>query len=433
MSADAGWYADPADPAWVRYWDGTAWSPEAHPAAIVPRTAAPTVAVAAPAPAPAPAPRLDIPSLEPLVLTRTEVREPVGAGVGGGARSAIPTLEPLAPIAPAASVTSPVVTAAAPVRLEPAAAPAVAHPVAHPVAPTAPASPGFAPDPLGTEPTHGRHPIERTSSTLPGVAPWDAGAPVRPGGTGAVGGARFGGTGAPSAPAVRSGSSTALAGSALPGSGGGHLVKRIVIAGIVLALLAAAYVVVIGPKLQEKQALDVAAQTAGVLPHAAPRALAGQKSMTAPGINPTATASAATQQGSAWAWGASYGKGPERTVYLAADVPADTRADAVRAQTDPAAAERLISTISSRLAINPAAISNGAPSREYGSTVGGKAWCMPVTLNGNGGGWCVWTNGKDLLQVLSFPSVQEMSAKHTLAALTQLAEQAAPPAKPATK
>ena len=85
------------------------------------------------------------------------------------------------------------------------------------------------------------------------------------------------------------------------------------------------------------------------------------------------------------------------------------------------------------MAINPAAISNGAPSREYGSTVGGKAWCMPVTLNGNGGGWCVWTNGKDLLQVLSFPSVQEMSAKHTLAALTQLAEQAAPPAKPATK
>jgi hypothetical protein len=172
-----------------------------------------------------------------------------------------------------------------------------------------------------------------------------------------------------------------------------------------------------------------------VLPHAAPRALAGQKAMSAPGINPSASASTATQQGSAWAWGASYGKGPERTVYLAADVPADTRADAVRAQTDPAAAERLISTISTRMAITPTAIVNGTPSREYGSEVGGKAWCMPVTLNDNGGGWCVWTNGREMLQVLSFPSVQEMSAKHTLAALEQLAVQptAAKPAKPAKK
>jgi hypothetical protein len=202
---------------------------------------------------------------------------------------------------------------------------------------------------------------------------------------------------------------------------------------VVLALLGAGYVFLVAPVLKERQALAVAEQTRAVLPHAAPRALAGQKPMAAPGINPTATASAATQQGSAWAWGASYGKGPERTVYLAADVPADARADAVHAQTDPAAAERLISTISSRLAIDPSAITNGAPSREYGSTVGGKAWCMPVTLKGNGGGWCVWTNGREMLQVLSFPSVQEMSAKHTLAALTQLAGQVPAPEKPAKK
>ena len=58
---------------------------------------------------------------------------------------------------------------------------------------------------------------------------------------------------------------------------------------------------------------------------------------------------------------------------------------------------------------------------------------MPVTLNGNGGGWCVWTNGREMLQVLSYPSVQEMSAKHTLAALEQLARQPAAPAKPAKK
>ncbi len=437
MSADAGWYADPSDPAWVRYWDGTAWSPEAHPAAAVPRTADP--APATPAPAPAPAPVQAVPSLEPLAPVTVTVREPVGAGVatGGASRSAIPTLEPLAPVAPAASVTTPVVTAAPapaarpePVRtLTPAPAAAPAAPAAPPV------SPGFAPDPLGTEPAHGRHPIDRpaTTSTLPGSAPWEAAAPVRPGGNGAVGGARFGGTGAPSGPVVRSGSAAPIPVGSLPGTGGGHLVKRLVIAVVVLALLGAAYTFGVGPKLREKQALDAAAQTPTVLPHAAPRALAGQKAMSAPGINPSASASTATQQGSSWAWGASYGKGPERTVYLAADVPADTRADAVRAQTDPAAAERLISTISTRMAITPTAISNGTPSREYGSEVGGKAWCMPVTLNGNGGGWCVWTNGREMLQVLSYPSVQEMSAKHTLAALEQLARQPAAPAKPAKK
>ena len=54
-------------------------------------------------------------------------------------------------------------------------------------------------------------------------------------------------------------------------------------------------------------------------------------------------------------------------------------------------------------------------------------------IKGNGGGWCVWTNGREMLQVLSFPSVQEMSAKHTLAALTQLAGQVPAPEKPAKK
>ena len=108
----------------------------------------------------------------------------------------------------------------------------------------------------------------------------------------------------------------------------------------------------------------------------------------------------------------------------------------MRAQNDPAAAERLISAVSTTLAINPGAITAGPTAREYGTDVGGKAWCRPVTLNGNGGGWCMWTNGRDLLQVLSFPSVQEMSAKHTLAALEQLAgavAPAAPAAKPAKK
>lgn len=429
MSAAAGWYADPSDPAWVRYWDGTAWSADAHPAAAVPRAAEPAAAAPVPTLAPAAAP---VPSLEPLAPVPVMVREPVAVGAG----APIPTLEPLAPVAAAASVTTPVVTTpvattAAPARPEPVRTldPGPAAPAA---SPSAPVSAGFEPDPLGTEPAHGRHPIDRPAATLPGNAPWEAAAPVRPGGTGAVGGARFGGTGAPSGPVVRSGSAAPIAVGA-PGSGGGHLVRNLVIGVVVLALLGAAYTFGVGPKLKERQALATAASTPVLLPHAAPRALAGQKPMAAPGINPSATASTATQQGSTWAWGASYGKGAERTVYVAADVPADARADAVHAQTDPAAAERLISTISTRLPISASAITSGVPSREYGSEVGGKAWCMPVTLNGNGGGWCVWTNGREMLQVLSFPSVQEMSAKHTLAALEQLAAAPAAPAKPAKK
>jgi hypothetical protein len=245
---------------------------------------------------------------------------------------------------------------------------------------------------------------------------------VRPGGGGAIGGGQFGGGGAPVARSGAAAPVPVATGSRSSGKG----VKRLLIVAVVLAVVGAAWVFLVQPKLLEKQALEIAASTPSVLPHAAPRALAGQKAMTAPGINPGASASAATSQGAAWAWAASYGKGPERTVYLAADVPVENRVDAVRAQNDPAAAERLISAVSTKLAINPGAITTGGASREYGSDIGGKAWCMPVTLNGNGGGWCVWTNGRELLQVLSFPSVQEMSAKHTLAALEQLAEQAAP-------
>ena len=412
MSADAGWYADPADPAWVRWWDGASWSAEAHPAAGIPQTAAAVAVAVAPI-------AVTIPTLEPLAPVVVESRQPVGAGVGGGVgggfSGSIPLLEPLAPVMPTASVTTPVVTAAV----------AVAAP--------APADPGLAPERVAPAPTHGRPPID-IPSAVPASAPWEAAAPVRPGGSGSVGGARFGGVSVGAAPVTRSGASAPMPVSRPATGGGGAFAKHLVVFLVVLALLTAGIVLGVMPKLREKQALETAAQTPSVLPRSAPRALAGQKAMAVPGLSPGASASAATSQGSQWAWAASYGKGTEHTIYLAADVPADTRADAVRAQNDPAAAARLISTVTSRLSINPAAISNGAPSREYGASVGGKAWCMPVTLNGNGGGWCVWTNGKDLLQVLSFPSVQEMSAQHTLAALNQLAEQAvAVAAKPAKK
>lgn len=428
MSAAAGWYADPADPAWVRWWDGSAWSTEVHPAAAP----AATAPAAAPAPVPTPEPVMVVPTLEPLAPVVVAAREPVGAGVGSRAAvpalEPLPTLEPLAPVAPSASVTTPVVTVERPAaRPEPVRTLPVAAPAAVETTTALPVSAGFAPDPLGTEPAHGRHPIDPPA----GHPSWEPAAPVRPGGGGAIGGGQFGGGGAP---VTRSGAAAPVPAAKLPRSGGsGRAVKRLLVVAVVLALLGSAWVFLVQPRLLEKQALEIAASTPSVLPHAAPRALAGQKAMTAPGINPGATASAATSLGASWAWGASYGKGPERTVYLAADVPAENRVDAVRAQNDPAAAERLISAVSSKLALNPGAISSGTASREYGSDVGGKAWCMPVTLNGNGGGWCMWTNGRELLQVLSFPSVQEMSAKHTLAALEQLAEQGPPAGKPAKK
>ena len=286
MSTAAGWYADPSDAAWVRWWDGTAWSTEVHRAADVPRTAAPAVV---PTPEPVPAvpvlePLMVVPTLEPLAPVAVAVREPVGAGVGaGGGSSPIPTLEPLAPVTPAASVTSPVVTT---VEAPPArrAEPVRTLPVAATEAP-APAvalTPGFAPDPLGTEPAHGRHPIDSPAATV-GNAPWEPTAPVRPGGSGAVGGARFGGTGA-SAPAVRSGTAAPKPVQRTSSSRStGRTIKRLIALAVVLALLGAGYVLLVLPRLQEKQALDTAARTPSVLPHSAPSALAGQKVMSAPG------------------------------------------------------------------------------------------------------------------------------------------------------
>ena len=116
-----------------------------------------------------------------------------------------------------------------------------------------------------------------------------------------MGGARFGGPGAvatstrtPSAP---------MPTVTLPRSGSAaKVVKRFVAVAVVLALLVAGFVLLVQPRLQEKQALDAAARTPAVLPRIAPAALAGQKAMSAPGVNPSTSANAATSAGSSWAW-----------------------------------------------------------------------------------------------------------------------------------
>ncbi|NKY41392.1 DUF2510 domain-containing protein, partial [Cellulomonas septica] len=56
MSARAGWYAVPAEPGTMRYWDGAAWTehrqPLPPPADSVPITAPPPAPSASAAPAP---------------------------------------------------------------------------------------------------------------------------------------------------------------------------------------------------------------------------------------------------------------------------------------------------------------------------------------------------------------------------------------------
>jgi hypothetical protein len=47
---------------------------------------------------------------------------------------------------------------------------------------------------------------------------------------------------------------------------------------------------------------------------------------------------------------------------------------------------------------------------------------MPVTVSGVQGGYCLWTSGKELLQTLSLPGLQDVAAKSTIDALAQMAK-----------
>ena len=79
------------------------------------------------------------------------------------------------------------------------------------------------------------------------------------------------------------------------------------------------------------------------------------------------------------------GKGAERTIYLAADMPSANRADAYARRTTRPRPSGSISEVSTTLAISQGAITDA---RRRGSTAPTSAArrCRPVTLNGNGGG-----------------------------------------------
>jgi hypothetical protein len=195
------------------------------------------------------------------------------------------------------------------------------------------------------------------------------------------------------------------------------------VAVLVVLLLALGGLAAYGvPKYLATKAQQVAAQQPDILVHQAPKALGGQRQFTVAGMNTTAIAASMTSAGSTWAWVQPYGSRNAVTVYLASDVPLSEQPTAVRALTNHAAASDLLATVS-------AGLSNGANGKlvsgtpaEYASPVSGKTWCMPVTVSGVQGGYCLWTSGKELLQTLSLPGLQDVAAKSTLDALAQMAK-----------
>ena len=511
MAAEAGWYADPADSAWVRWWDGTAWSSDAQLADSAPEPAPVTVTVPeppAPVPTPAPpAPPLPVPVPAPLpvpvpaplpVPVPLPVPEPLpvpvplpGPGPTPAPPAPLPTPAPApappAPLptpAPAPAPTpvvvpvvevarvaavAPVRVAASPPQVEipllapttvrapvPVLAPGAVHAV-EPVLVAAGGIPTLEPPPVHHRPppsvsapivtTHPRpgevgldtdlaasaastfHPeLTRDThhTTLPSPP---ASAYASSGWDSAV--ATGSGVSRPSSASSFSGvASFEAVGSAVVVGSGGSRRTKVVVGLVVLAILIGVGVVVGLPKYRDLKAAETAVATAPLLVRTAPKSLAGQKAVSVPGLNPGAAAAGATAAGAGWAWAATYGTRADSTYYLVGELPPDARAAAVLAQTDPAALTRLMSELGSGIALGAASTAVISAATEYGTGIGGKTWCMPVEVSGSGGGYCLWTNGREFLQVLNAPNITAMSAKHAVAALKALA--ASPGPVPAT-
>ena len=246
---------------------------------------------------------------------------------------------------------------------------------------------------------------------------------VDPPGTGAgshnqfgtpVGGSARGGTSA-------SGFGAPIPTGRLPGTGPErHSGKLITIAVLLLAIAGggAAFGV---PRYLTARDQGVAASKPDVLARTAPATLAGTRRAARPDPRAKAETVALTSQGSTWTWSGTYGSRTDMTFYVASDVPLDLRDEAVRALGSRSAALSLMSTLATATVAGGGTIVMGTAT-EYASPVGGKTWCMPVTASGVSGGFCTWTNGKEWLQVLASPGVEQSAAKDSLAALAQLAK-----------
>ncbi len=437
MSPEAGWYADPTDPSAVRWWDGSSWSAQTRPA---PRelamagasvgaasvgaassgppesTLAPVVTVTAspsPAPTPAPAPVVTpdpTPAPTPAAATSDEV---VDRSRPGARPPRPPAPEPapaqVAEVADEVDRSRPGArravppTAAAPA---PAAAPSAAAPRS-PVLPDA-AAPAAAPRPAVA-------PSAPASAWVDGSA-----APSAPAASGhGFGGApaAFGAVGYGAAPA---GFGNAGAGPLHPGTyTAARSWKRPAAIAVVAVLVLGAAAAVGIPKYRDAKAQATAAQAPDVLVHTAPRALAGQKKFTVPGLE--AASQRLTAEGAQWAWAQAYGTRDAVTLYVASDVPSSTRAQTVGALTSRDTANSLLKEVSAGITDGSKGQAVAGTPGEYASPVGGKTWCMPMTVSGVAGGYCLWTNGKELLEVLSLPGLEQVAAKSMMTSLTQMA------------
>ncbi len=374
MSIEAGWYADPTDAHQLRWWDGGQWTTHTQP-------------TPAPAPQPEAAP---IPTLEPLppvVTTATPglapvtpmlidtvtapAEEPELALVGAGRVESTVTL---ADRAPGHVATAPTGT------LTPSAAPAY-------IAPVRTSSPEdmdrFAPQTGGS-----RFGAAATTTTDAGWSSWD--------------------------PAVN----------ATAGASSGSGKRRIVLGVVALAVLAAviylttAFVI---PAFLNSRARAAAAEQPTVLVHSAPAKLAGRATARVPGFNPTAAATSARQLGAAWAWAGVYGNAARGySLYVASDVPPDGVADAYRAQTDAGIARKIFSSANRGMVEASGGTVTLGGVVKYPTAGIGATWCAPLTISGRSAAYCLWTDGKEMLQMLRIPGDAPAAANEVDKALAQM-------------
>lgn len=402
MSPQPGWYADPTDPTAVRWWDGGQWTTETRPAPRELAMAGPAAAVAAVA----------VPALAPAA-TPAPVVVPSPAPVVVDVVADTPHLVPTQHRAPGTTAATP------PPPLQTTYEPEVA--------PVDRSRPGGGTAPVRRAPTSNLT-TPWVDDSLPTTTP-HAGVPA--GGFIAGGSTTgFGATG-PSGN-MRGGFS---AGPSMDFSAVGHAGtphetrhwgRTVVLLTLGLALVAAFCIVAV-PRYLAARAQGIAAEQPDVLSHTAPATLAGQRRAAKVDAGFASVAKDLRTQGATWSWGSSYGTRAATTSYLASDVPVDSRDEAVKALTSHDAANELLASMSRRILPGGGVVLGTAT--EYASPVGGKTWCMQVTATGTANGYCVWTNGKEWLAVLTNPGLETSAGKSTLTALAQLAKITTKPTK----
>ncbi|MFN8158721.1 MAG: DUF2510 domain-containing protein [Candidatus Nanopelagicales bacterium] len=402
-------------------------APAAAPSTPAPAPApAPVAAPATPAPAPAPAPvaapATPAPTPAPVaapVATPAPVPAPVPAAAPAPAPAPVPAA------APAPVVASPVVAPVAVAVAEPAIptlAPAPSLAPAPAPAPVRAAAPAPAPAPAPVEPVHvpAPTPTPVAAAAAPAPAPFVpsyAEAPARPAGQFGSGGSQFGGGGGSSFGTFGGETGVSHPTEFHPDR---HWGRRIAILVVLLVLLAVGGFFGV-PRYLDSKAAAAAAQAPDIVTHTAPATLGGQRRAAAL-ASTAASTDAFTKSGAQWAWIGAYGPKSAQTVYIGFDMPVTDRPEAYRALTDHGAATTFVGKFTAGATAGAAGNLVIGAATEYASPVGGKTWCMPITAAGNGGGLCLWTNGKEGLATMVLPGVAESAAKSTLVALGQMAK-----------